>query len=43
MDNLADNNYFFMQDGKSSHTAKLTIEYLNSHVPKFIKPDSRPQ
>ena len=42
MDNLAENDYVFMQDGGRSHTAKPTVEYLNSHVPEVIKPDSRP-
>ena len=40
MDILADNDYGFMQDGARSHTAKSTVEYLNSHVPEFIKLDS---
>ena len=40
MDNLVDNDYVFMQDGARSHIAKSTIEYLSSHVPDFIKPDS---
>ena len=39
--NLADNDYVFMQDGARSHIAKLTVEYLNSHVPEFMKPDSQ--
>ena len=43
MDNLADNDYVLMQDGARSHTAKSTVDYLNSHVPEFIKPDSWPE
>ena len=29
-----------MQHRARSHTTKSTVEYLNSHVPEFIKPDS---
>ena len=31
-----------MQDGAKSDTAKSTVEYLNSHVPEFTKPDLWP-
>ena len=31
-----------MQDGAKSDTAKSTVEYLNSHVTEFTKPDLWP-
>ena len=40
MDNLAGNDYVFMQDGARSHTAKSTAESFNNHLPEFIKRDS---
>ena len=40
MDNLAGNDYVFMQDGARSHTAKATAESFSSHLPEFIKRDS---
>ena len=42
MDNLANNDYVFMQDDARFYTANSTVIYLNRHVPEFIKPDSWP-
>ena len=43
VDNLVDEKCVFMQDGARSHTAKSTVEYLNSHASEFIKPVHGPQ
>ena len=35
-------DYVFMQDGASSHTSRVTQEFLDQNVPEFIKKDEWP-